>query len=151
MKNSKYESAAYWTQLIQLSLYDHIASYMQEHNLSRKQLADKLGVSKGYVSQLMNGDYNHKLSKLVELSLACDFVPSFRFIDKQYAKSVERQSYLEETPWEGSPSYKNEEMDMPVIGAIDSDAQFETVISSDSTDVLNEYYEMKYTEYKEAA
>lgn len=47
---------------------------------NRTQLAEHLGVSKGYVSQLLNGDYDHKLSKLVELSLAFGYVPKVDFV-----------------------------------------------------------------------
>ena len=36
-------------------------------------------MSKGYVSQLLNGDYDHKLSKLAELSIAFGFVPKIEF------------------------------------------------------------------------
>ena len=38
-----------------------------------------LGVSKGYVSQLMSMEYDHRLSKLVELSLAFGFTPEIDF------------------------------------------------------------------------
>ncbi len=47
--------------------------------MNRAQLAKHLGVSKGYVSQLLNGDYDHKLSKLAELSIAFGFVPKIEF------------------------------------------------------------------------
>lgn len=36
----------------------------------KSQLAEYLGVSKGYVSQLLNGDYDHCMSKFFELALA---------------------------------------------------------------------------------
>lgn len=68
-------SPEYWTQRIQLQLFDCIEKYMVEHHLNRTQLAQKLGVSKGYVSQLLNGDYDHRLSKLVDLALAMGCVP----------------------------------------------------------------------------
>ena len=42
---------------------------MKEKKLNRTKLAQKLQVSKGYVTQLFNGDFDHKLSKLVELTL----------------------------------------------------------------------------------
>ena len=52
---------------------------MKSNGLNRTQLAEKLGVSKGYVSQIMNGDSDHRLSKLVELSLAIGLVPNLNF------------------------------------------------------------------------
>ena len=40
----------------------------------KSQLAEYLGVSKGYVSQLLNGDYDHRMSKFFELALAFGMV-----------------------------------------------------------------------------
>lgn len=48
--------------------------------MNRTQLADKLGVSKGYISQVLKGDFDHKISKLVELSLASGKVPLVNFL-----------------------------------------------------------------------
>ena len=70
-RNDILKSPEYWTTQLQLDLYNCALKFMEENNLNRTQLAKHLGVSKGYVSQLLNGDYDHKLSKLVELSLAC--------------------------------------------------------------------------------
>ncbi len=43
---------------------------MAETGRNKSQLAEYLGVSKGYVSQLLNGDYDHCMSKFFELALA---------------------------------------------------------------------------------
>jgi len=40
-----------------------------------------LGVTKGYVSQILNGDFNHRLSTLVDLSLAMGKAPVIQFTD----------------------------------------------------------------------
>lgn len=73
------KSPEYWTTGIQLELYNCAERFMEERGMNRTQLASHLGVSKGYVSQLLNGDYDHKLSKLVELALAFGYVPSVTF------------------------------------------------------------------------
>ena len=52
---------------------------MKENGINRTQLAEKLGVTKGYVTQVLNGDFDHKISKLVELSLAIGLVPNLTF------------------------------------------------------------------------
>ncbi len=72
-------SPEYWIAKIQMDLYNCAEEFMETNDLNRRQLAEHLGVSKGYVSQLLNGDYDHKLSKLVELSLAFGFVPKIDF------------------------------------------------------------------------
>ncbi len=79
-RNDLIKSPEYWTTKLQLDLYDCAMRFMEENNLNRTQLANHLGVSKGYVSQLLNGDYDHKLSKLVELALAFGYLPTFNFV-----------------------------------------------------------------------
>lgn len=72
----------YWTTRIQLDLYAHLQAYMEENGMNRAQLAQKLGVTKGYVTQILNGDFDHRLSKLVELSLAVGFIPKMEFVSQ---------------------------------------------------------------------
>lgn len=73
------KSPDYWVADMQVALYNCAAKFMSENGMNRTQLAQHLGVSKGYVSQLLNGDYDHKLSKFVELSLKFGFVPKVEF------------------------------------------------------------------------
>ncbi len=71
----------YWVAQIQIELYNQLSDYMKKHHLNRSQLAEKLGVTKGYVSQILNGDFNHRLSTLVDLSLAMGKAPIIQFSD----------------------------------------------------------------------
>jgi|SRR5580658_3370254 transcriptional regulator with XRE-family HTH domain len=66
---------------IQLNLLNLIGDYKKKNKLKDFQLADELGVSKGYVSQLLNVTFDHKISKLVDLALACDTMPLVYFVD----------------------------------------------------------------------
>lgn len=66
---------------IQLRLFAEIEAFMKENEMNRTQLALHLGCSKGYVTQLLSGDFDNKLSKLVELSLAIGKVPQIEFHD----------------------------------------------------------------------
>lgn len=66
---------AYITAFIQMKLYDKVKEYLKHNKMSRTDFAKHLGVSKGYVTQLLSGEYDHKLSKLVELSLKIGYVP----------------------------------------------------------------------------
>lgn len=93
------ETPEYWTTRIQLDLYSHIQEYMRMNGLSRTQLAQKLGVTKGYITQVLNGDFDHRLSKLVELSLAVGLVPKMEFVPKENF-NMERgmaPSYIKQT------------------------------------------------------
>lgn len=75
------ESREYWIAEIQLNLFEIIQKYLLEHNMTQTQFAEKLGVTKGYVSQILNGDFDHKISKMVDLSLAVGQVPIINFRD----------------------------------------------------------------------
>lgn len=75
------KSPAYWTTEIQSELYREISRFMELHKLNRTQLAERLGCSKGYVTQVLSGDYDHKLSKFVELSMAIGKIPELKFVD----------------------------------------------------------------------
>ncbi len=65
---------------IQNELFRQLNEFMKKNNMNRTLLAKHLGVSKGYVSQILNGNFNFKLSKLVELSLAMGMIPEINFI-----------------------------------------------------------------------
>lgn len=78
-------SPNYWLAYIQNGLYEMMEEYRIKNKLKKKDIAEKLGVSKGYVSQVLSGDFDHKLSKLVQLSLAFGKVPTITYIDlEQY-------------------------------------------------------------------
>ena len=74
-------SKEYWLSKTQIDLFNEIEKYMQRNGLNRTQLAEKLGVSKGYISQILNGDADHRISKLVELSLAIGMAPRLSYED----------------------------------------------------------------------
>lgn len=73
------KSKEYWIAKIQMDLYQLIENYCIEKKITKTQLAKELGVSKGYISQILNGNFDHKLSKLVELSLAFGKVPIIEY------------------------------------------------------------------------
>lgn len=80
----------------QLGLLNIIESYMKKKEINRKELSDELNVSKGYVSQLLNVSYDHKISKLVELALSCNYMPVLNFVDlKTYVNNDEQDKVYE--------------------------------------------------------
>ena len=65
--------------------------------MNKTQLAEYLGCTKGYVTLLLNGDFDHKLSKFVELSLAINKIPEISFSDvDEYILSDEKE-YVAQT------------------------------------------------------
>ncbi|MEI6886248.1 MAG: helix-turn-helix transcriptional regulator [Bacteroidota bacterium] len=73
------QTPEYWIETIQNELFREVHNYLHEHGMNQTQFADQLGVSKGYISQILNGNFNFTLSKLVELSLAIGVVPKLAF------------------------------------------------------------------------
>jgi len=87
------KNKGYWISKIQIDLYNQLEKYMSENNLNRTQLAKELGASKGYITQVLSGDFNHRISKLVELSLAIDKVPEINFKDLNNLIQEENEGY----------------------------------------------------------
>jgi transcriptional regulator with XRE-family HTH domain len=88
MKRDKLlRSTQYWLVQWQNDLYSIIHDYMHKKNINRTELAKELHVTKGYISQVLNGDFNHKINKLIELSLSCGKIPIVNYIDlEKYIK-----------------------------------------------------------------
>lgn len=74
-------SKEYWMVQVQNDLFGIMEEFMKKKKLNRTKLADEFKVSKGYITQIFNGDFDHKLSKLIELSLASDKAPLIHFVD----------------------------------------------------------------------
>ncbi len=91
------ETPEYWLETIQNELYQHVFNYMEKEKINQTQLAEKLGVTKGYLSQVLNGHFNHRLEKLIELSLAIGIAPDMEFKTlQQYRKEQQiiRSAYV---------------------------------------------------------
>ena len=91
LKSDLYASKEFWYEYFQNELFNKINQYLIDNNLNNKEFAEKLGVSKGYVSQLLNGETDHRISKIIELSLAINMVPYvyFKSLD-QVLDSIEK-------------------------------------------------------------
>ena len=74
-------SEGYWIAKLQTDLYRELVSFMEKNHMNSSQLAQYLGCSKGYISQLLNGNFDHKISKLVQLSLAMGKAPVLDYKD----------------------------------------------------------------------
>ncbi len=91
------ETPEYWLETIQNELYQHVYNYMKREKINQTQLAQRLGVTKGYISQVLNGQFNHRLEKLIELSLAIGIAPDMEFKTlQQYLKEQQiiRSAYV---------------------------------------------------------
>jgi transcriptional regulator with XRE-family HTH domain len=82
MKREKLlRSKEYGISTLKYTLLNLIGEFQKKNKLKDKDLAQKLNVSPGYVSQILNGTFDHKLSKVAELAHACNTVPLLFFVD----------------------------------------------------------------------
>lgn len=72
-------SPTYWLTDVQIEVFNLLNTYMEENNLTQKQVAEKLNVSPSYVSQILNGNFNFTISKLIELALLVGKAPIIQF------------------------------------------------------------------------
>jgi transcriptional regulator with XRE-family HTH domain len=88
----------YWLETIQNEIFRQVSAYLKENNMTQNQLAEQLGVTKGYVSQIMKGEFNYTLKKLIELSLAVGKAPVINFLPLTEIISVDSEKvYATET------------------------------------------------------
>lgn len=81
-RSELYKTREYWIERIQNDVFRALHTFKYENNLnSNTALAEKLGVTKGYVSQIMNGNFNFSISKLVDLALTIGVAPNLEFAD----------------------------------------------------------------------
>jgi transcriptional regulator with XRE-family HTH domain len=85
----------YWFETLQNDIYRMVAEYIQKEGMNQTQLAEQLGVSKGYISQIMNGNFNYTLKKMIELSLALKKAPAFEFKNLEQYILEDRQQRFE--------------------------------------------------------
>ena len=73
-------SAEFWIGTLQNQIYNFILNKKEAEGLTQKELAKKLGLSKGRISQIINDDnLNMTMSKFVKLCLALGYVPNYNF------------------------------------------------------------------------
>jgi transcriptional regulator with XRE-family HTH domain len=80
----------YWFEEAQNELYRQVIDFMEKEKLNQNQLAERLGVSKGYVSQILKGEFNYTLKKLIELSMAIGKVPRIEY--KEFNELIQEDS-----------------------------------------------------------
>lgn len=106
--DEQYNEADFWTGKIQLELFRLIRNHLETTGLSQNKFAEQLGVSKGYMSQVLNGDFDHRLSKLVSLALAVGKVPIIQYEDIEKVIAEARGEYTALSPAYSSTPQKVE-------------------------------------------
>jgi transcriptional regulator with XRE-family HTH domain len=93
--NELIKTEEYWMEDVQNEIFRQVYFYMNKESLNQTQLAKRLNVSKGYISQILNGNFNFSLKKLIELSLKLNVAPiiNYESID-QYLKRKEDENII---------------------------------------------------------
>lgn len=94
------KNEVYWTETIQNRIFNDLANYIDDNDISQKEIAEKLGLSKGRISQILNGrGLNFRIDTLVKICLAIGKVPSFTledltsYVERDGARSFESQVF----------------------------------------------------------
>ncbi len=75
------KSPDYWFEAAQNDLFAEVKQYLDKENISQTELAEKLNVSKGYISQIMNGNANFTMKKLIAFFISIGRVPQVEYLD----------------------------------------------------------------------
>lgn len=75
------KSPDYWFEAAQNDLFAEVKQYLDKENITQSELAERLNVSKGYISQIMNGNANFTLKKLVDFFISIGKVPQVKYFD----------------------------------------------------------------------
>lgn len=88
---------AFWLEDIQNEIYGEMSDYKEISQKSQNEIAEDMNVSKGYISQVLKGNFNYTLKKLIELSLAIGKVPILKFItpDSYVSNRINIERYFE--------------------------------------------------------
>ena len=73
------KSPEYWFEEAQNELFRQVTTYIEKEKINQTQLAQRLNVSKGYISQILNGNFNYTLKKLIEISLTIGVIPKIQY------------------------------------------------------------------------
>jgi transcriptional regulator with XRE-family HTH domain len=85
------ETPDYLLTKYQNEIFRVLHGYMESNNLSQKDVAKKLGVSNAYISQVLNGNFNFTLKKLIALGLAIGKVPKIEFVNKNEFQAAKKE------------------------------------------------------------
>lgn len=123
MKREKLiRSKGYNVSKIQNELFRQLTNYLEVNKMTRSAFAKQLGVSKGYVSQVLNGNFDYKISKLVELSLAIGKVPTIKFESVENVESINNSNLriVQMKPityknYSNHHNYNNDDFETPIL------------------------------------
>lgn len=83
-----------------LEVTEAICGYMKAHGITRSELARRMDKTKGYISQLLNGERNMTLETLADIMFALDCELEFKLFERGAER--EDRSCVADTEWRRS-------------------------------------------------
>lgn len=75
---------------LQVSVYNMLEREKSIKNLTNLQLAKQLNISVARVRQILDGDYDGKVSQLIEIALKLGYIPEFKFYHPIFTKNINK-------------------------------------------------------------
>jgi len=76
-----------------LEITESICQYMTTHNISRAELASRLGKTKSFVSQVLNGERNLTLRTIADITWAIGCAPRVKLVESGTPRENERTEW----------------------------------------------------------
>lgn len=88
-------SPVYWFDKAQNDLFRQFHYYMEGQNINQTQLAERLGITKGRVSQILQGESNFSMKTLIELGLSIGVIPKIKYVTIEDEIKADEEKKLE--------------------------------------------------------
>ena len=74
-------------ELMKLEFADDLVRLLERRGLKRTELAEKLGTNRGYITRILNTEYNLSVETMAKIALALDARISVRMLPREEAES----------------------------------------------------------------
>lgn len=92
--HDKEYSDSHWLMLLITEIAEAVQAHRKGDYADDRSFELQTGVSKGYVTQLLNGDYDHRMSKFFDLSLSFGVIPVIDFIPVEQYIELENRTQI---------------------------------------------------------
>jgi len=84
-------------ELMKLEFADDLVRLLEARGLKRTELAEKLGTNRGYVTRVLNTEYNLSVETMAKIALALDARISLRMLPREEVERRHSSSTLSRT------------------------------------------------------
>lgn len=81
------KNPSYIIQNVQLSIYTMVDREMSLRNMNRKKMSAFLNISKRQLNKILDGEFDGKLSQLIEIALKLGYTPKIKFNHPIFTKT----------------------------------------------------------------